>query len=181
MTAPDPTGALRAAVAPATRLDDDPVLTLAPDDLDLDGVRLERQGLGRAVLVEGGSRTRILLGDERRRSSDGAALVELVVEGWRVEVELEPERRALLRERARRGRADAGTTGRLEIRAIIPGRIVAVSVAPGDALEPGQQLLVLEAMKMQNELRAPRSGAVEQVKAAVGQNVEVGDLLVVIT
>ena len=108
-------------------------------------------------------------------------MVEVVVDGWRVEVELEPERRAVLRERARRGTSDAGRTGPLEIRAIIPGRIVAVSVTPGDAVENGQQLLVLEAMKMQNELRAPRSGTVEQVRAAVGQNVEVGDLLVVIT
>jgi biotin carboxyl carrier protein len=181
MTMPDQTLALRAAVAPASRRDDDPILTLAPGDPALDGVRLERQGPGRAVLVEAGSRTRILLGRERRRSTDGAVLAELVVDGWRVEIELEPERRALLRERARRGRADAGTSGPLEIRAIIPGRIVAVSIAPGDTLEPGQQLLVLEAMKMQNELRAPRAGTVEQVGAAVGQNVEVGDLLVVIT
>ena len=181
MTASDPSLALRAAVAPATRLDDDPVLTLAPTGPQLGEVRLERQGLGRAVLVEAASRTAILLGDAHRRSTDGALLVELVVDGWRVEVELEPERRAVLRERARRGRADAGTTGPLEIRAIIPGRIVAVSVARGDALEAGQQLLVLEAMKMQNELRAPRSGTVEQVRAEVGQNVEVGDLLVVIT
>lgn len=181
MTRPDPTGAMRAAVAPATRVDDDPVLTLTPGGPELADVRLERQGHDRAVLIEAGSRTGVLLGDVHRRSTDGAVLVELVVEGWRVEVELESERRAVLRERARRGRADAGTSGPLEIRAIIPGRIVAVSIAPGDALEPGQQLLVLEAMKMQNELRAPRSGTVEQVRAAVGQNVEVGDLLVVIT
>ncbi|MEO8230325.1 MAG: biotin/lipoyl-containing protein [Chloroflexota bacterium] len=181
MTASDPTLALRAAVAPATRSDDDPVLTLAPGASELADVRLERQGPGRAVLVEAASRTAILLGAAHRRSTDGALLVELVVDGWRVEVELEPERRAVLRERARRGQADAGTIGRLEIRAIIPGRIVTISVAPGDALEAGQQLLVLEAMKMQNELRAPRSGTVEQVRAGVGQNVEVGDLLVVIT
>ncbi|MDP9484133.1 MAG: biotin/lipoyl-binding protein [Chloroflexota bacterium] len=181
MSAPDPTDALRVGVAPATRLDGDPVLTLAPGDPLLAGLRLERQVAGRAVLVGGGSRTHLLLGVERRRTTDGAIVIEVVVEGWRVEVQLEPEGRAILRERARRGRSDAGATGPLEIRAIIPGRIVAVSVAPGEAVEPGQQLLVLEAMKMQNELRAPRSGTVEQVRAAVGQNVEVGDLLVVIT
>jgi biotin carboxyl carrier protein len=181
MSAPDPAGAVRVGVTPATRLDGDPVLTVAPGDAASRELRLEPQGPGRAVLVEGASRTRVLLGKESRRTTDGATVVEVVVDGWRVEVELEPERRAVLRERARRGRPDAGTAGPLEIRAIIPGRIVAVSVTPGDALEPGQQLLVLEAMKMQNELRAPRSGTVEQVRAAVGQNVEVGDLLVVIT
>ena len=69
----------------------------------------------------------------------------------------------------------------VEVHAIIPGRIVALSVAAGDAVEAGQQLLVLEAMKMQNELRAPREGSIERIPIAVGENVEVGDLLMVIT
>jgi biotin carboxyl carrier protein len=181
MTAPQPTRAIRVGVTEASRLDGDPILTLAADDPALAGLRLERHGPGRAILVDGASRTRILLGDERQRATDGAVVVEVVVDGWRVEVELEPERRAVLRERAQHGRSDAGRTGPLEIRAIIPGRIVAVFVIPGEAVETGQHLLVLEAMKMQNELRAPRSGTVEQVRAAVGQNVEVGDLLAVIT
>ena len=181
MTVTGPTRALRVGVASTTFLEGDPVLTVTPDDPALTGLRLERHGPGRAILVEGASRTRVLVGEERRRATDGAGLIEVVIDGWRVEVELEPERRAVLRERARRGRPDAGGTGPLEIRAIIPGRIVAVSVTAGDSVEHGHQLLVLEAMKMQNELRAPRSGTVEQVRAAVGQNVEVGDLLVVIT
>jgi biotin carboxyl carrier protein len=54
-------------------------------------------------------------------------------------------------------------------------------VVPGDPVGAGQQVLVLEAMKMQNELRAPRAGSVERVAVAVGENVEVGDLLMVIT
>jgi biotin carboxyl carrier protein len=57
---------------------------------------------------------------------------------------------------------------------------VAISVAAGDAVEAGQQILVVEAMKMQNELRAPREGAVERIGVAVGDTIEVGDLLVVI-
>jgi biotin carboxyl carrier protein len=173
--------ALRAAVAQATRLDDDPVLVLAVDDPALAGLQLERQGPGRAILVDGTTRSRILVAGEGRRARDGALALDVVVDGWRVEVELEPARRALLRDQARRGRADAGALGPLQIRAVIPGRIVAVSVTRGDALESGQQVLVLEAMKMQNEVRAPRSGTVEQITAVVGQNVEVGDLLVVIT
>jgi 3-methylcrotonyl-CoA carboxylase alpha subunit len=70
--------------------------------------------------------------------------------------------------------------GPVEVRAIIPGRIVAISVAAGDSVEAGQQILVVEAMKMQNELRAPREGAVEHIGVAVGDTIEVGDLLVVI-
>jgi biotin carboxyl carrier protein len=53
-------------------------------------------------------------------------------------------------------------------------------VTPGDAVVAGQQLLVVEAMKMQNELRAPRDGTIDRVGIAPGVNIEVGDLLVVI-
>jgi biotin carboxyl carrier protein len=53
-------------------------------------------------------------------------------------------------------------------------------VLPGDDVAAGQQILVVEAMKMQNELRAPREGTVERVAVAVGDTIEVGDLLVVV-
>ena len=105
---------------------------------------------------------------------------EGVAGGWRIDVEQEFERRAVLREWALRG-ASMASLGRLvEVRAIIPGRVVAVSVAAGDRVEAGQQVLVVEAMKMRNELRAPREGAVERVGVAVGDTIDVGDLLVVI-
>ena len=55
-----------------------------------------------------------------------------------------------------------------------------VSVAAGEAVTAGQQLLVVEAMKMQNELRAPRDGTVERVAVATGTTIEVGDLLLVL-
>jgi biotin carboxyl carrier protein len=106
---------------------------------------------------------------------------EVVVDGWRIDVELESERRAALRERSRRGTEAGGRTGPLEVHAIIPGRIVAVSVEQGEQVAAGQVLLVLEAMKMQNELRAPREGTIERIAVAVGSTVEVGDLLMVIT
>jgi biotin carboxyl carrier protein len=138
-----------------------------------------------AVLVEasgeGSARSRVVLGREHRRERDGAVTREVVIDGWRIEVEFESERRASLRERARRASDVSGRTGPVEVRAIIPGRIVALSVGAGDAVNAGQQLLVLEAMKMQNELRAPREGTIERIPIAVGQNVEVGDLLMVIT
>ena len=94
---------------------------------------------------------------------------------------MESERRAELRRACVAWAGRRRTSGPSELRAIIPGRIVAVSVAVGDPVEAGQQVLVVEAMKMQNELRAPRAGAVERLAGAVGQNVDVGDLLVVIT
>ena len=115
-----------------------------------------------------------------RPNRDGSVVREVVVRGWRFELRVESERRAALRDRATRAGDAAGAGGPLEIRAIIPGRIVAVTVAVGDEVAAGQQLLVLEAMKMQNELRAPRDGRVAKVTAVPGANVEVGDPLLVI-
>jgi biotin carboxyl carrier protein len=57
------------------------------------------------------------------------------------------------------------------------GRIVEVRVAAGDRVEEGALLLVLEAMKMQNEIRASRSGVIERVQAQPGQTVEGGAFL----
>ncbi len=110
----------------------------------------------------------------------GVVTREIVVDGWRVLVEIEPAGRAALRERARRGRAELGPSGPTEVHAIIPGVVVTVSVAAGEAVTAGQQLLVVEAMKMQNELRAPRDGTVERVAVAAGKTIEVGDLLLVL-
>ena len=108
-------------------------------------------------------------------------MVEVVVYGWRFELEVEDARRADLRERARRNRGTTTGTGEpLEIHAMIPGRVVAVAVAPGDVVAAGQTLLVVEAMKMQNELRAPRDGTVERVAVGVGETIDLGDLLMVI-
>jgi biotin carboxyl carrier protein len=55
-----------------------------------------------------------------------------------------------------------------------------VSVAAGDEVGPDEALVVLEAMKMQNEIRAGRHGIVERLAVGVGENVDVGDLLLVI-
>ena len=124
---------------------------------------------------------RFVTGDPRPPDVDGRRTVEVIVDGWRFELIVEDEARAALRERATRDRsAAAGAGGPLEIRAIIPGRVASVTVAPGDRVELGQTLLAVEAMKMQNELRAPRQGTIVRVPAAAGATVEVGDVLVVI-
>jgi biotin carboxyl carrier protein len=110
----------------------------------------------------------------------GTVRREVMVDGWRVVVAVESEQRASLRERARRGRGESIRGGRTELRAVIPGRIVSVSVAPGDAVILGQPVLVVEAMKMQNEIRAPRDGVVASVETGSGRTIEVGDLLLVL-
>lgn len=65
-----------------------------------------------------------------------------------------------------------------EVRAPMPGAIVSIEVASGDQVVVGQDVCVLDAMKMNNRIRAPRAGTVEQVHVAVGQQVQYGDLLV---
>jgi biotin carboxyl carrier protein len=124
---------------------------------------------------------RIVVGPPGLLDPSGRRSVEVVVDGWRFEFEVEDAAHAALCERASRDRsARPGAGERLEIRAIIPGRIASVAVTAGDTVEAGQTLLAVEAMKMQNELRAPRAGVVARVALAAGATVELGDLLVVL-
>jgi biotin carboxyl carrier protein len=110
----------------------------------------------------------------------GGTAVEVVVAGWRFEFEVEDAALRDLRERATSA-GEAGTHhGPTDLRAIIPGRVLSVAVAVGDDVEAGQRLLSVEAMKMENELRAPRAGTVERVSVGPGDTVELGDTLIVL-
>jgi biotin carboxyl carrier protein len=84
--------------------------------------------------------------------------------------------------RSWRGRRHAGmeAEGRQQIVAPMPGKIVRVLVKAGDRVEAGQGLLVVEAMKMQNEIRSPKSGTVERVLAEESQAVNAGEVLCVV-
>jgi biotin carboxyl carrier protein len=149
--------------------------------LDDAATSVEWRGQGRGVVHDETGGATALVGDDRPAGPGYPRTVEVVVGGWRSELEVEDARRADLRERARRNRGTiAGAGGPLEIHAMIPGRVVAVAVAPGDVVAAGQTLLVVEAMKMQNELRTPRDGTVERVAVGVGETIDLGDLLVVL-
>jgi biotin carboxyl carrier protein len=74
----------------------------------------------------------------------------------------------------------AAGTGEQRILAPMPGRIVRVLVKPGESVDVRQGLVVVEAMKMENELSTPRAGRVKDVLVAEGASVEAGRLLVVI-
>jgi len=66
------------------------------------------------------------------------------------------------------------------IRALMPGKISAVKVKEGDRVEPGTILLILEAMKMENEIRSPVAGIVRSLPAKPGDNVNKGDVLALV-
>ena len=70
--------------------------------------------------------------------------------------------------------------GRSSIKALMPGKIVRVLVSVGDAVTASQGVLVIEAMKMQNEMKAARAGIVTEVHACENDTVEAGTLLLVI-
>jgi biotin carboxyl carrier protein len=76
--------------------------------------------------------------------------------------------------------AQGGGSGPLRVVAPMPGKIVRVLVSTGDAVQAGQPLIVIEAMKMENELRATGAGTVTDVQVSDGQSVEAGALLAVI-
>lgn len=122
----------------------------------------------------------LLLPSAGGSTRSGVERREVVVDGWRFEVEIESDARARLRERASRGAAAKLQEGPFEVHAMIPGRIVSVEVVPGDAVAAGQRVMIIEAMKMQNELRVPRDGTVGRVVVGPGQTIEVGDLLLVL-
>jgi biotin carboxyl carrier protein len=163
--------------APASRLAGDERLRVEVEETQVAWTGPDR------VVVRHGSRqaTTVLVGEDRPAAPSSRRTIEVVVGGWRFELEVEDARRADLRKRATRDpESAAGAGGPLEIHAIIPGRVVAVAVAPGDAVAVGQTLLLVEAMKMQNELRAPRDGTVERIAVGVGETIDLGDLLVVL-
>lgn len=74
----------------------------------------------------------------------------------------------------------AETDGVVEIRTQMPGKVVRLLSAVGDEVSSGDGVVVVEAMKMQNEMKSPKDGTVREVRAAEGDTVNAGDVLVVI-
>jgi biotin carboxyl carrier protein len=83
------------------------------------------------------------------------------------------------RDASRHSRAAVGS-GRQNISTPMPGKVVRLLVSAGDAVDAGQGLVVVEAMKMQNEMKASRAGRVVEVRVRDGETVGAGDTLVVL-
>jgi biotin carboxyl carrier protein len=105
---------------------------------------------------------------------DGALTVH--VDGVPVEVSINRMRRA----GATAASSDPGDGGPQQVTAPMPGKIVKLLVKPGDTVQPRQGLVVVEAMKMENELRARAAGTVTEVRATEGASVEAGAILVIL-
>jgi acetyl/propionyl-CoA carboxylase alpha subunit len=101
----------------------------------------------------------------------------VMLNGDRFDVRVEDERTRRL---ARAGHQLPPPTGEVQVKAPIPGLVTKILVEPGQTVAAGQAILLLQAMKMENELRAPRAGVVGRVGVAAGARVDQGQLLVTI-
>lgn len=150
--------------------------------VDLDGESAHLEGeksvSARLLDVDGGPLRMLVLGEQvhrvQLRAGEGRGRYTLWVDGFRFEVEALDERSRAIRELSA---AAAKPSGPAPLVAPMPGMIVRVHVGEGEPVQQGQGLVVMEAMKMENELRATTAGTVRRVLVAPGTAVEKGALL----
>ena len=151
------------------------VVNVEPDGVVLDG----EASLAALADVEGTPVRLVRIGDEVFRvvvrERRGRGDYRLWIDGFTYDVEALDERTRTIRDLTA---AAAGPVGPQPLVAPMPGLIVRVTAQPGDVVAPGQGLVVMEAMKMENELRAPGAGRVTAVRVAPGTAVEKGAILV---
>lgn len=111
-----------------------------------------------------------ILRADRDRQADGSEAV--LVNGRRIGV--------AIRDRRRRRGPDAHASGAVQLVAPMPGKIVAILAEEGATVERGAGIIVVEAMKMQNEIQAPRAGRLTSLRATPGQTVNAGEILATI-
>jgi biotin carboxyl carrier protein len=150
------------------------VVTLDGEGVHVDGTSV-RAHLGD---VEGTPIKLVTIGDTVHRvlvrRGDRRGTYTLSIDGHRYQVDALDERARTIRELSG---AAAGPAGPAPLVAPMPGLIVRVHVNVGDAVQAGQGLVVMEAMKMENELRATAAGIVKTVAVAAGTAVEKGTVL----
>ena len=142
-------------------------LLVEVDGEPMDIVYEEVDSLGQVLAItgEGAAFGVSIEGDSQRAG--------ITIAGHFYDIEIEDER-----ERAAHAAARAAGAGGGSVKSVMPGVVVSLLVAEGDDVEEGQPLLVLEAMKMQNEIVAPAAGAVVRIHASEGEAVSAGAKLV---
>ncbi len=145
------------------------------DGIEVDGERLE----ARLEAVDGTPIVLVTLGGRSHRLAvvrgEGRGRYTLWSDGHRFEVEALDERRRVIADMTG---AQAARSGPAPLVAPMPGLVVRVSVQVGDQVQAGQSLVVMEAMKMENELRSTAAGTVASLRVQPGQAVEKGAVLV---
>ena len=141
-------------------------LTIGDDVWDVDA-RLTAQGIY-SLLIGGVSYVADVVDRE------GTCVVDVGGEAY--EVLVEEQTRWIIRTKGGAAGAAHGQT----LTAPLPGKITHVAVRPGDRVQTGDTLVVIEAMKMENEFKAAAAGTVAEVRVSAGQAVNPGDVLVVL-
>src|SRR5574341_894874 len=100
----------------------------------------------------------------------------VLVDGRNYHVHLVDERRM----RVGGAQSDSQLQGRQRVSVPMPGKVIAVLVSEGDMVEKGQGLVIVEAMKMENEVHSPIAGAIKEIKVKPGDTVEGGAVLLVV-
>jgi biotin carboxyl carrier protein len=141
--------------------------------IDGEPLRVDIQQSGRldlySLLIDNKSHEVVVEADSETRNT-----YHVLVTGAQHRVVVQNERTRRLASAQR----DLGApAGKLAIKAPIPGLVVKTPVAVGQQVERGETLIILEAMKMENELRAPRAGVVREIRVQAGDQVNLGQLL----
>lgn len=168
------TRTLRSAVV---TLDDHEIEIVVSTDGERTFVSIRGESIPATLRPLGPHRSLVRLGDRwveifaHVRSGEG----KLVVGGRQYVVSIEDER---ARQLAALTRGAGGAAGKVEVKAPMPGLIVSIQAEVGQVVKRGERLVVLQAMKMENELTSPRDGRVVAVHAEEAQTVEQGFVLV---
>lgn len=164
-------------------------------------IEIELDGKSRSVeMIHTGERDRWTI-DGRPIDADAVevspGIYSILIAGQSFEAGVAPERDSALcitvanRERrvtirdlrkwTRNRGLGAEAEGSQPLRAPMPGKIVVLLVKAGDRVDAGQAIVVMEAMKMQNEIRSPKSGTVERLLVAQGQTVNAGEVIAIVS
>jgi len=152
-------------------------------ELTPEGTRIDGRLVRAEMVAIPGTPVRHLLIDGRSfplvaRAAEAKGAWDILLDGQHFLPEVVDERsRAIRAMTARAGEAP----GPRPVRAPMPGLVSRVQVDPGDAVQPGQGIVIIEAMKMENELKAEAAGVVSRILVAAGQVVEKGAVLVEFT
>ncbi|HJQ67749.1 MAG TPA: biotin/lipoyl-containing protein [Blastocatellia bacterium] len=116
---------------------------------------------------------------------DGDRVLEASVwaaepDSLRVEIDNRAFGAKVIDRKHRRAAAEHGDEGRKQLVAPMPGKVVRVMLGPGDEVKAGQGVVVVEAMKMQNEIKSPKAGRVVEVRVGAGATVNANQVLAVV-
>jgi len=139
---------------------------------------------GKGVVAEGGRFSLLLAGTSyelfarriTKADQKGSETYEIHVAGQRFEVNVEDERARLLAGLARSN----APSGEATVQAPMPGLVIGVPFEKGATVAAGQTVIVLEAMKMENDLASPIAGVIKEIRVSKGQTVDQGEALVIV-